>query len=145
MHIFQKRNCSRKERLEMSIFFSYKLHIHIMNLRVSQVALMVKNLCAKRQKRGGFSLWVGKIPWRRARQPTPARSEETVGGDGCFRILQSVALSQCPESGERTDFFRCHEKVVAFMFGVLCKHGTGHHQFGGEHSHSCIPLFCTII
>ena len=25
----------------------------------------------RRHKRHGFSSWVGKIPWRRARQPTP--------------------------------------------------------------------------
>jgi len=25
----------------------------------------------RRHKRSGFDLWVGKIPWRRARQPTP--------------------------------------------------------------------------
>lgn len=31
MHIFQKRNYSRKERLESPPFFSFKLHIHIMN------------------------------------------------------------------------------------------------------------------
>lgn len=60
------------------------------------------------------------------------RSEEAVGGDGCFRTLQTVVLSQCPESGRCTDFFRFHEKVVAFMFGVLCRHGTGHHQSGGD-------------
>ena len=38
----------------------------------SQVALVVKNLPAKVGcKRGGFYPWVGKIPWRRAWQPTP--------------------------------------------------------------------------
>ena len=38
----------------------------------SQVALVVKNLPAnKGDKRHGFKPWVGKIPWRRAWQPTP--------------------------------------------------------------------------
>ena len=39
----------------------------------SQVALMVKNPPAKcrRHKWRGFHPWVGKIPWRRAWQPTP--------------------------------------------------------------------------
>ena len=34
---------------------------------------MVKNLPANtvRDKRHGFNHWVGKIPWRRAQQPTP--------------------------------------------------------------------------
>lgn len=45
-------------------------------------------------------------------------SEETLGGDGCFRILQVVAMSQCPESSRCTGFFSFHEKVVALMLGV---------------------------
>ena len=38
-----------------------------------QVALVVKNLLANAggRERYGFDPWVGKIPWRRARQPTP--------------------------------------------------------------------------
>jgi len=36
-------------------------------------ALVVKNPPANagRHKRHGFDLWMGKIPWRRAWQPTP--------------------------------------------------------------------------
>ena len=39
----------------------------------SQVALVIKNPLANagRCKRCGFDPWVGKIPWRRAWQPTP--------------------------------------------------------------------------
>ena len=41
----------------------------------SQMALVVKNLPAnagdERDKRCGLDSWVGKIPWRRAWQPTP--------------------------------------------------------------------------
>ena len=41
----------------------------------SQVVLVVKNLPAnvicRRFKRPGFNPWIGKIPWRRAWQPTP--------------------------------------------------------------------------
>ena len=37
-----------------------------------QVALMIKNLPNNAgPKRHGFNPWVGKIPWRRAWQPTP--------------------------------------------------------------------------
>ena len=39
------------------------------SLLASLVALMVKNRLLYR--RPGFSTWVGKIPWRRAWQPTP--------------------------------------------------------------------------
>jgi len=38
---------------------------------ISQVALLVKNSCqCRRGKRLRFHPWVGKIPWRRAWQPT---------------------------------------------------------------------------
>ena len=34
----------------------------------------------RRQKRHGFNLWVGKVPWRREWQPTPVfLSEESHG------------------------------------------------------------------
>ena len=43
-----------------------------MVLRVSQVALVIKNPPANAGDiRHGFDPWVGKIPWRRAWQPTP--------------------------------------------------------------------------
>ena len=46
-----------------------------MKLRAPQVVLVVKNPSANagevRGKRHGFDPWVGKIPWRRAWQPTP--------------------------------------------------------------------------
>ena len=37
------------------------------------MALVVKNLPASAGDimRGGFDFWVGKVPWRRAWQPTP--------------------------------------------------------------------------
>ena len=38
--------------------------------RTSQVALVVKDLPANAED-CGFHPWVGKIPWRRAWQPTP--------------------------------------------------------------------------
>ena len=42
-------------------------------LGASQVAPVVKNTPANasRRKRHGFDPWVGKIPWRKAWQPTP--------------------------------------------------------------------------
>ena len=49
------------------------------------VALVVKNLC-RRYRWLGFDSWVGKVPWRRKRQPTPvfltwriSRTEEPGG------------------------------------------------------------------
>jgi len=47
------------------------IHIYIHTL-ASLVAHTEKNLPAMLQcRRPGFSPWVGKIPWRRAWQPTP--------------------------------------------------------------------------
>ena len=37
----------------------------------SQVAQLVKNQPAKWENQPGFDIWVGKIPWRRDRLPTP--------------------------------------------------------------------------
>ena len=56
---------SRVNQLYMII---HQLHIH-----ASQVALVVKNppTSEGRRKRHGFDPWIGKIPWRRAWQPTP--------------------------------------------------------------------------
>ena len=40
--------------------------------RASQVELVVKNLPTNAAyTRHGFSPWIGKVPWRRAWQPTP--------------------------------------------------------------------------
>ena len=47
-------------------------HTHTSEI-MGHMALVVKNQPAngRRHKRLGFNPWVGKIPWRRARQPTP--------------------------------------------------------------------------
>jgi len=54
------------------------------------VVLVVKNPPANagRYKRHSFDSWVGKIPWRRARQPTPvfmpgeSHGQRSLGGYG---------------------------------------------------------------
>ena len=47
--------------------------MYIHTYRASQTALVVKNLLANAGdfKRRTFDPWAGKIPWRRAQQPTP--------------------------------------------------------------------------
>ena len=53
-----------------------------LNYRTSQMALVVKNPPANAGdiKRCWFNPWVGKIPWRRAWQPTPGfLPEESFG------------------------------------------------------------------
>ena len=51
-------------------------YVLIKLFRTSQVVLVAKNPPANPGdiKRRGFDAWVGKIPWRRAWQPTPAFS-----------------------------------------------------------------------
>ena len=55
-------------------FVESYLILVIRGLQPSQVVLVVKNPPAKAGdvKRHSFDSWVGKTPWRRARQPTPA-------------------------------------------------------------------------
>ena len=55
--------------------------------RASVVALVNSSVSAENLRRE-FHLWVGKIPWRRTRQPTPlffpreARGQRILAGDG---------------------------------------------------------------
>ena len=71
-------------------------YVLIQLFRTSQVVLVAKNPPANPgdTKRWGFDPWVGKIPWRRAWQPTPVFSPgespwtEKPGG------LQSMGLQR---------------------------------------------------
>ena len=49
----------------------------------------------RRSRRWGFDPWVGKIPWRRARQPTPVFLPEKSHGP---RSLASCCTWGCKES-----------------------------------------------
>ena len=50
--------------------YNYFIVYHnVIIIEVNLVAQLVKNLPAMR--RPGFDPWIGKIPWRRERQPTP--------------------------------------------------------------------------
>ena len=68
---------------------------HYLQLRASQVVLVVKNLPANAEDgRDPGLTWIGKIPWRRAWQPAPGflpgeylRTEESGG-------LQSIGLQR---------------------------------------------------
>ena len=59
------------QNISSRLWFKVQEHLEraVKPLRVSQVVLAVKNQC-RRHKRRGFDPWVGKIPWRRAWQPT---------------------------------------------------------------------------
>ena len=59
----------------------------------SLVAQLVKNSPAKREP--GFDPWVGKIPWRRAWQPTPVfLPGESLGQRGLVDTVHRVSQSR---------------------------------------------------
>ena len=59
-----------------------------------QVVLVVKNPC-RRHKKFGFDPWVGKIPWRKACQPTPVFLPGQSHGQ---RSLAGYSAWSCRES-----------------------------------------------
>ena len=62
----------------------------------SQAVLVVKNPLANagRGKRCGFNPWVGKIPWRRAWQPTPVfLLENPMDREAWWAMVHRVAKS----------------------------------------------------
>ena len=71
------RQNSKKDRIQSLPVNSYytgaiELFIPSPNRFVSQLALVVKNLLTSARDIGhGFNPWVGRIPWRKAWQPTP--------------------------------------------------------------------------
>ena len=81
----REKNTGSKHAGEAAGYFSWKqdysggshsedqLESYQRNHQASQVALAVKNLPANagRFKRREFNIWVGKIPWSWAQQPTP--------------------------------------------------------------------------
>ena len=62
-----------KKHLHISFFVNFLFCIGVWLIRASPGGTSGKDLACqcRRHKRGRFDPWVGKIPWRRARQPTP--------------------------------------------------------------------------
>ena len=58
-------------------------------VKLNRVALVVKNLPASagKPKRRRFDPWVGKIPWRRAQQPTPVFLPGESHGQRCLTMV----------------------------------------------------------
>ena len=67
--------CTCSKIMKQNVFSFLRFILKYTQSRASQVALVVKNLPANAgDMRHGFDPWVGKIPWRRAWQPTPVFS-----------------------------------------------------------------------
>ena len=81
---------------------------------------MVKNLAVNAGRRHVFDLWLGKMPWRRAWQPTPVflawripRTEEPGGlqSMGLQRVRSDLATEAwLPDRKYLADFSACEEK-----------------------------------
>ena len=69
-HIWNCSPCNRQEAKTCTR--TMELHPLKKSMGDSQVALVVKSLPVKVGDVVGFDPWVGKIPWRKAWQPTPA-------------------------------------------------------------------------
>ena len=84
-----------------STYICKYIHTYIQTYRAAQVALVVKNLLANAGdfKRRMFDPWVGKIPWRRVRQPTPVfMPGESHGRRSLVGMVYRVAESNTTEA-----------------------------------------------
>ena len=68
-------------------------------LGASPVAQLIKNPPAMQRRRPGFDPWVGKIPWRRERLPTPAFLGFPGGSDGKESACSAGDLGSVPGLG----------------------------------------------
>ena len=64
----------------------------------------------RRHKRYGFDSWVGKIPWKRAQQPTPVfLARESYGQ---WSLVQRLQYIGSPRGGHDWSNLACTETVV---------------------------------
>ena len=76
----KSRDRLKKKKLQIQTSFYLTLFCSCSNERASLVAQLVKNVSAMQETQ--FDSWVGKIPWRRDRLPTPVCLGFPVGLDG---------------------------------------------------------------
>ena len=80
------------------------------------MALVVNNLPAKcrRPKRLGFAPWVGKIPWRRAWQPTPVFPPgESHGQRSLVGYFLTLPLPVSCTASDCCGFLHCYFRSMA--------------------------------
>ena len=91
---------------------------------------MVKNLPAPR--RAGFNPWAGKIPWKRAQQPTPVFLPGESHG-------QRSLVGYRPWSRKDSDATEQLTPSFSFSFSLHDQHGSAG-GFALGHAHSRSPL-----
>ena len=92
----------------------------------SHVSLVVKNPQANagRHNRCGFNPWVGKIPWRRAQQPTPVfLNGESHGQKSLVATAHRLAKSWTWLKGPTTHVISSTQIQVQPLFSrkIICK------------------------
>ena len=96
----------------MLFFLEHPVHIPlILYLRASQVAQWVNESSEDAGDRHGFDPWVGKIPWRRAWQPTAVFLPEELHGRGAWW----AAVHRIAKSRTRLKQLRTHA-CMHFIF-----------------------------
>ena len=90
----------------------------------------------RRRKRFGFHPWVGKIPWRRARQPTPVFLPGESHGQRSLRVHPSDSVIHTPH---------IHTHTYVFFFQILF-HPTERLLQDIEYSTvgPCLPLWSSV-
>ena len=85
-------------------------------IRASQVALVVKNVRPMQETQGRrFNLWVGKISWKRAWQPTPVFLPGEFQG---WRSLEGYSPQGCTASDTTEVTAHAHTQI---LLARLCK------------------------
>ena len=83
--------CGRKRVRHSSPHVHARTHTHTHTQAYPRWRLCKESACqCRRHKRCGFDLWVRKIPWRRARQSTPACLENPMDRGVGWAIVQGV-------------------------------------------------------
>ena len=108
---------SRTERLHDLLIYS---DLHIVFLLASLMAQLVKNLPAMQEipglcRRPRFDSWVGKIPWRRDRQPTPVFLDFPCGSAGKESSCNVGDLGLIPGLGRSLEKGKAtHSSILAW-------------------------------
>ena len=85
--------------LLQGIFLTQGLNLHLLHWQAGSLLLSLWGSPCRRHRRHGFDPWVGKIPWRRKKQPTQVfLPGESHGQRSLVAIVHRVAESDMTEN-----------------------------------------------